>query len=302
MAVDMQWPVAYADDPESAYRNEIPYPAVDAGGLYGAPRNGRIHRGYDFAPGIGWNVRAVADGRVFFRPPYMDNGDLDVPPGWAAGGRQVWIQHDGFISRYFHLNAVHQDTEGRYENGSFVSYRPQYYGGEGAPIKRGDYVGTVGTSGSNSNGSGFADGVYGAHLHLEIQLGTHDMSNTAIDPIPFIRERLAGGAPNPITENGDDMYLVKDKALGHYYLIGNQYIRHITSSNTVGNLRQAGVPYMEGNNGYTVENIGTAMGVPMHVAYRGSDGMIRNASSNNFGSGGLWTVERRIARLQGLTP
>lgn len=293
MAVAVQWPVG-TSDPDSFTSNTIPFPAVP-GGHYGDPRaGGRMHRGYDFTPIAGWGVRAVADGRVYFRPPYIDNGDAEYPSGYAAGGVQVWIQHDGFQSRYLHLIATSPNHN--LDMPQTVADRPIYHGGQGQFVRRGESIGTVG-------GTNFAGAPYAPHLHLEIVLGNPGLANTGIDPIPFIRERLANGEPTPIErQNGDDMYLVKDKALGHHYLIGNQYIRHITGSNTVGNLRQAGVPFLEGNNGYTVVNIGTAMGIPMHVAYRESDGMIRSATSNNFGSGGLWTIERRLARLQGLNP
>lgn len=296
MSVPMQWPVG-TDDPASFTSNTIPYPAV-AGGHYGDPRPGRIHKGYDFTPIEGWGVRAVADGRIFFAPAWMDNGDPMVPPGWAAGGLQVWIQHDGFISRYFHLNRVHERTHGHYSGGTWQDVWPIYTNGPGQVIKRGDLIGWVGTTGASGSG-GWQYGVYAPHLHLEIVPGTGVMSDTGVDPIPYIRQRLAGSTPTPIEQFGEEMYLVKDKALGHVYLIGNQFIRHITSSNTVGNLRQAGVHYMEGNNGYTVKNIGNAMGIPMHTVYRDRDGMIRNALSNDFGSGGLWSADRRLARVLG---
>lgn len=304
MTVITQWPVGYANDPESLYGDAIPFPAVP-GGHYGDPRDGgaRVHRGYDFTPALQWNVRAIADGYLYFRPPYIDNGDPLFPAGWASGGYQVWIQHDGFMSRYLHLYEDSPNTVGLPVPSS-QSERPIYLGGQGTFVRRGDYIGTVGGTGWTVLAGGQLVPIgYDPHLHLEVATGNPGTANTGIDPIPFIRERLAANIdPNPNTQNGEDMYLVKDGSLGHVYLIGNQFIQHITKENVVANLRQAGVPFMEGNSGGTVKNIGTAMGVPMHVVYRDSDGMIRNASSNNFGGGGLWTIERRIGRLQGVTP
>lgn len=296
--VAMQWPVG-TDDPDSFTSSTIPYPAV-AGGHYGDPRDGgaRTHMGYDFTPIEGWGVRAVADGRVFFAPAYSDNGYPTVPPGWAAGGVQVWIQHDGFISRYFHLNNRSEYVYGDYVGGTFQITDPIYNGGAGAVVKRGDLVGWVGTTGALGT-NGWQYGVYAPHLHLEIVPGTGVMSNTGIDPIPFIRERLAGNTPTPIEQFGDDMYLVRDKALGHIYLIGNQFIKHVKGENAVANLRQAGVHYLEGTNGWTVKNIGWSMGVPMSSVYRESDGMIRDALDHSFGSGHVWSAERRLARILG---
>ncbi|WP_156759977.1 M23 family metallopeptidase [Microbacterium karelineae] len=291
MTVITQWPVG--PTPESMEANAIPYPAVDSGGLYGAPRSGgRIHRGYDFAAPSQWNVRAIADGFIYFRPPYIDNGDALYPSGYAAGGVQVWLQHDGFQSRYFHMYEHSPNTVGL-PIPETPEERPIYYGGQGQFVKRGDPIGTV-------SGTNYAGAPYGIHLHLETVPGTPGLSNSGVDPIPFVRERLAVNNPNnPSGENGDDMYLVKDKALGHVYLIGNQFIKHVTSSNAVGNLRQAGVPYMEGNNGFTVTNVGYGMGIPMGSVYRSSDGMIRDALTHDFGSGKVWSAERRLARILG---
>lgn len=190
MSVPTQWPVAETTDD---YTNSaIPFPAV-AGGEYGAPRDGgsRVHKGYDFAAPDQWSVQAIADGRVFFRPPYIDNGDELFPAGYAAGGHQVWIQHDGFMSRYMHLTADSPNYVGGFGLGHpGPGERPIYYGGEGQVVKRGDYIGTVGSSGWTAAGGQLVPIGYAPHLHLEIVPGAPGLANTGIDPIPFITEGL----------------------------------------------------------------------------------------------------------------
>ncbi|KAA9133746.1 M23 family metallopeptidase [Microbacterium caowuchunii] len=192
----MQWPVA----PTAAERTQpaIPYPA-GSGGEYGWRADvGRMHYGYDFRAPAGHPVHAIAPGRVYFVASGMDDGSAAYPAGWAAGGRQVWIQHDGFVSRYLHL------SEPQYA-ALRAGGAPIYFGGPGTPVEEGQLIGTVG-------GTNFAGPPYGAHLHLEVVV-----DGAQIDPIPYIRERLsAGPAPVPGRKESNVFIAIRN---GSWYLI-----------------------------------------------------------------------------------
>lgn len=108
-----------------------------------------FHRGTDFT---GWSsIRAIANGTVVA---------VGTPSGWAGGGLQVWVQHNGFLARYLHLSSW--------------SVRV------GATVVAGQTLGVMGKTGN----------VSGVHLHLEIAPG----GGTQVDPIPFIRARLGSAA------------------------------------------------------------------------------------------------------------
>lgn len=105
-------------------------PPISSGfGPRRAPRSGATtqHRGTDF---VGFSaVRAVAPGTVIV---------AGTPGGWTGGGRQVWIQHDGFFSRSMHLSSI--------------SVR------EGQRVGEGDAIGVMGATGTAT----------GVHLHLGV--------------------------------------------------------------------------------------------------------------------------------------
>lgn len=126
-------------------------------GLRSAPKIGAstYHRGTDFT---GFNqVRAVAAGRVV---------RTGTPSGWYAGGRQVWIQHDGYFTKSLHL--------------SYISVA------NGAWVEEGDVVGIMGATGTAT----------GIHLHFELTLGTHHLSNVGqIDAAEFIANHMTIGSP-----------------------------------------------------------------------------------------------------------
>lgn len=127
-----------------------------------------FHRGTDF---VGYStVRAVAAGQVKV---------VGTPNGWAAGGAQVWVQHDGFLTRSMHLSSTAVRV------GQFV--RP------------GDALGVMGRSGN----------VDGVHHHLEVVV-----NGVQVDPVPFLTARIgavpSGGgstepAPSPSIVWEDDM-------------------------------------------------------------------------------------------------
>ncbi|KAA9133745.1 M23 family metallopeptidase [Microbacterium caowuchunii] len=201
----MQWPVA----PTTAELSQpaVPYPAGSGGAFGWRADVGRMHYGYDFRAPAGRPAYAIAPGRVYFVASGMDDGTAAYPAGWAAGGRQVWIQHDGFMSRYLHLSEP-----------QYAALRagglPIYFGGPGSPVDQGQLIGTVG-------GTNFAGPPYGAHLHLEIVVG-----GTQVDPIPFIQQRLAPPAP----ELPEESPMVHSLSVnGNLYAIGEEFITHHNS-------------------------------------------------------------------------
>jgi hypothetical protein len=121
-----------------------------------------VHRGVDCT---GYSlVRSIAPGRVVA---------VGTPSGWAGGGTQVWVQHDGFFSKSMHMKA-----------GSAIVR-------VGDDIPEGRILGVMGMTGTAS----------GVHHHLEVTLGKVHYSNTGqIDPVPFIQNRIspAGGGGSEI--------------------------------------------------------------------------------------------------------
>lgn len=133
-----------------------------------------MHRGCDF---IGFAlVRAVATGRVVA---------AGTPNGWSGGGIQVWVQHDGFLTRYMHLKST-----------------PPVRVGDDVPAGR--ILGVMGRTGN----------VTGVHLHLEVVV-----NGAQVDPVPFITARLdtatpAGGTSTTAsidTTQEDDMIIIRIK-------------------------------------------------------------------------------------------
>ncbi len=137
----------------------------------GAPRHYRlgVHQGADFYWARESQVFAAADGIVIramhdYEPPFpaafYDMRTQSHELGYTSvealdfyRGRQVWIEHDnGLVSRYIHLASVAWDLE------------------EGQPVQQGQFVGTVGNSGSPASlESPDSD----AHLHFELWLGDY---------------------------------------------------------------------------------------------------------------------------------
>lgn len=112
-----------------------------------AGTTGPYHYGTDF---IGFStIKSVAAGVVTF-VGVRSNG----------GGYQIEIQHDGFISRSFHLVS----------NSSKVK--------KGQRVKEGQALGKMGTTGMST----------GVHLHLEIIV-----NGKRVDPVLFIDKAINGG-------------------------------------------------------------------------------------------------------------
>lgn len=114
------------------------------------------HMGVDL---VGYSsVRAVAAGTVTA---------VGTPSGWSGGGTQVWVQHDGFLTRSMHL----------------VAGSPAVRVGQ--HVDEGQHLGTMGRTGN----------VTGVHHHLEVVV-----NGKQIDPLPFITARL-GGTPASTSTN-----------------------------------------------------------------------------------------------------
>jgi murein DD-endopeptidase MepM/ murein hydrolase activator NlpD len=146
--------------------------------LPGAPRHYRlgVHEGIDFyghTVGVAVDrrtpVQAVADGSVIralvdYQPLTAAQAEKwqatslslgYTPPEVLDGyrGMQIWIDHgQGLVSRYAHLGSI--------EAGII----------EGATVKQGQIIATVGNSGTPGSVS---SETYDVHLHLELWLGDH---------------------------------------------------------------------------------------------------------------------------------
>lgn len=145
------------------------------------PGASKVHKGTDFT-GFA-TVRAIAAGTVV---------QVGTPGGWTGGGTQVWIQHDGFLSRSLHL----------------IKGSPVVHVGQ--KVEAGDALGSMGRTGTAS----------GVHLHLEIVV-----NGVQIDPVTFIFARLAAptaGTGTPTittpTEIGEEMFIA-DCANGWFLVV-----------------------------------------------------------------------------------
>ena len=138
------------------------------------------HRGTDF---VGYSrIRAIAAGRVV---------RVGTPDGWSGGGVQVWIQHDGFLTRSMHM----------------VKGSPVVEVGEW--VEAGDELGEMGATGN----------VSGKHHHLEVVV-----NGVQIDPVPFITSRIAGPTGGAFSPEEDDMDAEQDQRLKN---IENAVLRYI---------------------------------------------------------------------------
>lgn len=142
-----------------------------------------IHRGVDFNP-IG-QIRAIADGVVRI---------VGTPSGWSGGGRQVWIQHDGFFSKSMHMASYAVKNNQR--------------------VSMGEIIGAEGRTGA----------VTGVHHHLEVTLDNmHYRNSGQIDPVPFIAARLTQGSVAGGTGRGTEQLQIDLSTLGYPLVIDNDY-------------------------------------------------------------------------------
>lgn len=112
------------------------------------PRGGVIHQGIDLAK------------VSLYSPVYsIEDGVVDVCDitGNTTAGKWLRIKHEGFLTRYLHLNSV--------------TVKP------GQVVRAGQMIGTMGYTGSV-----IPAGPKGAHLHFEVIIG-----GQRADPEPYLR-------------------------------------------------------------------------------------------------------------------
>jgi hypothetical protein len=154
-------------------------------------------------------VRAIAPGTVT---------QVGTPKGWAGGGVQVWVQHDGFLTRSLHLVAGSPTVR------------------VGQRVQEGDALGRMGMTGTAT----------GVHHHLEVVV-----NGTQIDPVPFIEARLPRPAattparPTTPTEIGEDMFIA-DCPNGSFLVVpqGNGQPRAVVLDGDSG-AEHAGIPRLK---------------------------------------------------------
>jgi len=128
---------------------------TEQGGEWGADRDGgsRLHRGVDIAAPRGTPVVAVASGTV----------SRSIG---GAGGKEIWIN-----GKYYY---AHLDT---------------FNVKEGQKVKKGQVIGTVGSTGTSSSGP---------HLHFGIDpKGGRSAGESWIDPSEFLGKASHGGSVPP---------------------------------------------------------------------------------------------------------
>lgn len=130
-----------------------PYSFGGDGSRFGAPRNGRTHKGQDIAAAAGTRLVSVHRGVVSTRA-YQAGG---------AGNYLVIRGNDGSDSVYMHLQAP-----------AVVA--------PGERVSAGQTIGAVGNTGAS----------YGAHLHFELWTPHWFAGGEAYDPLPKLR-RWADG-------------------------------------------------------------------------------------------------------------
>lgn len=162
-----------------AFRAPVPgHDVISPFGLRKLPweEGGRLHAGVDIAAKRGAPVVAVADGIVIERgrsPTY---------------GRYVALRHaEGLTTFYAHLGGIDIDMD------------------EGVPVRAGETVGRVGSSGSST----------GPHLHFEIR----DRRERPLNPSLFLGRSFA---------EAEDLPLRKARGVGRRVRVA--YVSHIPAS------------------------------------------------------------------------
>ena len=154
------------DESYPQYPNPVKIP-ISLSATFAELRNNAFHAGVDIrTQGVeGKEVYAVADG-------YLSR--IGVSP--YGYGKVLYITHkDGFTSVYAHLSKFNKDINDfvktkQYSDKSF--YQNIILEDEQFPIKKGDYLGLTGNSGSSS----------GPHLHYEIR---HTKTQEPVNPMYF---------------------------------------------------------------------------------------------------------------------
>ena len=142
--------------------------AIRSSGSFGEPRSRHFHGGIDVKPRLGEgrdSIFSIGDGFV--------SRVLIAPDGY---GQAVYIDHPcGHTSVYAHLHqfspAIEEYTD-KVRVATKKSQIDQYPPANAIRIKKGDFIGFMGNSGSS----------FGAHLHFEIR---NTKSETPINPVLF---------------------------------------------------------------------------------------------------------------------
>lgn len=109
-------------------------------------RDGKPHKGVDFACPVGTPVRACFDGVVLLRKTEDEISRKKTRKGKAFEGNRIGLYNRDYKALYFHL----QDFECKL----------------GQKVKRGDIIGWSGTTGNST----------GPHLHFELRVLNTDKS------------------------------------------------------------------------------------------------------------------------------
>ena len=159
---------AYAQESgnrEMKFRYPLEVP-MSLSGNYGELRSNHFHNGIDFRVGgvVGAPMYATEMGYI-----------SRVTVGPSGYGNAIYIQHpNGYVSVYGHMHCFKDELaeyvrEKQYEQESFrqdISFTPEQF-----PVKKGDYIGKAGNSGSSG----------GPHLHWEVRDENNNPTN------PFLR-------------------------------------------------------------------------------------------------------------------
>lgn len=199
------------------YPNPVKIP-ISLSATFGELRSNAFHAGVDIrTQGVeGKEVFAVADGYV---------SRIGVSP--YGYGKVLYITHnDGFTSVYAHLSKFNKKItdfvkEKQYADESFtqniILEKNQF------PIKRGDYLGFTGNSGSSG----------GPHLHYEIR---YTETQEPVNPMffglkikdtkkPTIKGLAIYPLENSVTNNSDTALYLKVNNLNNNYSLDNPIIK-----------------------------------------------------------------------------
>lgn len=152
---------------------DIPEKITQHFGQKDAALTGGTHQGVDFYAPVGTPVKAVATGKVTLVGEH------------PTAGKRIWIQHDGWTSKYFHLS--------------------EYAVSVGMVVSEGQIIGKTGNTGL----------VTGPHLHLQFERGgvpfdPMSMLNNSAAPLPPATAAAPGGGTYRI-QPGDTFWGLENK-------------------------------------------------------------------------------------------